>query len=850
MEVGPWFELVQSGESLVKIEEEIRGMSKHPTKYLPGPSDLEVVRWVKQLQEAETHLRDLLGDRIDAVLGSGGQTFLLQEAQAKLMASEAEARRSEAMLKEAQRIARFGSWEIDLINLEDIDANPHFWSDEVFRILGYKPGEVKASGEAFFRSVHPDDRSAVQEAAHAAVRNKGTYEFDHRVVRPGGEIRFVHEEAHILSDPSGKPLRMVGIIQDITDRKKREEALRISEERFASAFESAPIGMALVAPDGRWLKVNRALCNLIGYTEEELSSKSFQEITHPEDLDQDLAYVRQVLAGEIHHYQMEKRYLHKLGHIVRIQLSVSLVRDDEGAPLYFISQIQDITERKVSEQKLAEQAALLDEARDAIVERDMDQKILYWNMGAERLYGWTADEAVGRLASELFYSSLEKFNDSMKVLVEKGAWSGELEHVTKEGKPLVVEARWTLLRDAAGKPKSVLCINTDVTERKKIEYHLLRAQRIESIGTLAGGIAHDLNNLLAPIIMGVDLLKHFGLEGASRKVVDDIERSARRGSSLVKQVLSFARGVEGSRQVLLVREIIDELESIVRNTFPKDIELVTKMSDDKLLINGDPTQLDQVLLNLCVNSRDAMPNGGRITVIAEAIMIDAKHEIIHPGIVPGPYVCIEVEDTGCGIPAENMEKIFDPFFTTKELAKGTGLGLAITMGIVRSHGGYLNAYSEPNRGTSFKVYLPAESHEAKAETQKIEKVTWPRGNGEWILVVDDEIPILTVTQQTLNAFGYQVLTAEHGAQAIGLFAANRDKIALVLTDMMMPVMDGHATILALREIDPEIKIIAASGLSANSNIAKSGQLGTKHFLAKPYTTGTMLTTIKTALEEA
>jgi PAS domain S-box-containing protein len=825
-------------------------MSKHPTKYLPGPSDLEVSRWVRQLQEAEARLRDLLGDRVDAVLGSGGQTFLLQEAQAKLMASEAEARRSEAMLKEAQRIARFGSWELELTHLENIDANPLFWSDEVFRIFGHEPGEIKVSTEHFYASVHPDDRLAVQQATHTAIRDGGTYEIDHRIVRPDGEIRSVHEEAHILNDPStGRPLKMVGIVQDITERRKREEALRISEERFASAFEYAPIGMALVAPDGHWLKVNRALCALIGYPAEELLSKTFQDITHPEDLAEDLAYVRQVLAGEIHYYQMEKRYLHKEGRIVRVQLSVSLVRDDQNAPLYFISQIQDITQRSLSEQKLAEQAAFLDEARDAIVVRDLDQKILYWNKGAERLYGWTTDEALGRPASELFYGSLEKFNDAMKTLMEKGGWSGEIDHITKNAKPIMVEARWTLLRDIAGKPKSVLCINTDITERKKIEYHLLRAQRIESIGTLAGGIAHDLNNLLAPIIMGVDLLKHFGLEGASKKVIDDIERSARRGSSLVKQVLSFARGVEGARQVLRVREIIDELESIIRNTFPKDIELVVRMSDDGLLVHADRTQLDQVLLNLCVNSRDAMPKGGRLTVAVEEVMLDENHELIHPGIVPGPYVCVEVADTGCGIPPENMEKIFDPFFTTKELAKGTGLGLAITMGIVRSHGGYLNAYSELNRGTSFKVYLPAESPGTKSETKKLEKVDWPRGNGEWILVVDDEIPILTVTQQTLNAFGYQVLTAEHGAQAIGLFAANRDKIALVLTDMMMPVMDGQATILALREIDPGIKIIAASGLSTNSNLAKAGHLGTRHFLAKPYTTGTMLTTIKTALSD-
>ena len=826
-------------------------MSKDPTKYLPDPAELEISRWVRQLQEAEARLRELLGDRIDAVLGSGGQTFLLREAQEKLMKSEAEARRSEAMLKEAQRIARFGSWELELVNLDNIDSNPLHWSDEVFRIFGYQRGEIAVSSENFFRGVHPDDRQMVRESARKAIEQKAKYEIDHRIIRPDGVTRFVHEEAHILLDSqTGKPLKMVGIVQDITERKEREEALRISEERFVRAFDYAPIGMALVAPDGHWLKVNRALCNLVGYSWDELMGKTFQDITHPEDLDEDMGHVHELLAGEIQYYQMEKRYFHKLGHTVWVLLSVSLVRDDQNVPLYFVSQILDITERKISEQKMAEQAALLDQARDAIIVRDMGEKILFWNKGAERLYGWTRDEAIGRRATELFYPGIEKFSAAMKIVSEKGAWSGEFEHITKAGKPIVVETRWTLLKNLKDEPKSVLCINSDITERKKIEYHLLRAQRMESIGTLAGGIAHDLNNLLAPIIMGVDLLKHFGLEGASQRVVDDIERSAKRGSSLVKKVLAFARGVEGSRQNLKVTDIIRELESIIHNTFPKDIELVTKIADDTLVINVDPTQLDQVLLNLCVNARDAMPQGGRITISVAAVAIDSDNEKTHPGVLPGKYVCIEMADTGCGIPPENMEKIFDPFFTTKELAKGTGLGLAITMGIVRSHNGFLTASSEVNKGTTFKVYLPAEDAGVKAETRQLEKFDWPRGNGEWVLVVDDELSILTVVQQTLVAFGYHVLTAEHGAQAIGLFAANRDKIAVVLTDIVMPVMDGAATILALREVDPRVKIIAASGFSANEQAAQSGTLNTKYFLAKPYTTGALLNIIQTVLTES
>lgn len=499
------------------------------------------------------------------------------------------------------------------------------------------------------------------------------------------------------------------------------------------------------------------------------------------------------------------------------------------------------------EQKLAEQAALLDEARDAILVRDLNHNILYWNKGAQRVYGWTSAEVVGRKLTELLYHSLEKFTQAMQLTMEKGAWSGELEQFTQTGEVVVVEARWTLLRDGEGRPKSVLCINTDITERKKMESHFLRAQRLESIGTLAGGIAHDLNNLLAPIIMGVDLLRHFGVDGPSRKVVDDIERSARRGSNLVKQVLSFARGMEGARIPLQIREVVDEIESIIKNTFPKNITLEKSVSDDIWPIQGDPTQLNQIYLNLCLNARDAMPDGGRLSLGAENKLISADYEVLQRGVAPGRYVCLEVTDTGCGIPKENIHKIFDPFFTTKELAKGTGLGLATTLGIVRSHGGFVNVYSEMNRGTTFKVYLPAEAEGTKASAvEKIEN-DWPRGNGEWILLVDDEASILTVTRQTLEAFGYNVLTAENGAQAVSLFAVNRNKISLVLTDMAMPVMDGTATIAALRLLDPKIRVIAASGLNANGNLALTHS-DVRHFLPKPYTTESLLGTLRVALD--
>ncbi len=719
------------------------------------------------------------------------------------------------------------------------------------KIWGYTADEL--IGSSYLDWVVEEDWERTRHVATEIMGGQATRNFENRYRRKDGTIATVMWSANW----SEADRSMFCVARDVTEsrasaeeRKRKEEELRLSEERFASAFEYAMIGKALVSPEGRFLKVNLSLCNLTGYTPEELYARTFQDITHPDDLETDLQYVRQMLADEIQHYQMEKRYFHKLGHIVWALLSVSLVRDSARQPLYFISQIQDITERKSTEQKLVQQATLIDQARDAIIQRDLELNILFWNKGAERLYGWTADEAIGRNASDLMCRGGSGRQHEIKQLVlAQGEWTGELQHLTKDGHLVTVESRWTLLRDDKGQPESLLSIISDITERKRMEAHLLRAQRIESIGTLAGGIAHDLNNLLAPIVMGVELLKLFGLTGQSLEIVNNIERSAKRGANLVRQVLSFARGEEGARLAVYVGDVINEIESIFHNTFPKNITLQTKVAQDLWLITGDPTQINQVVLNLCVNARDAMPDGGTLSISVENVVLDAQQAALRPSVAAGRYVSVVVGDTGCGIPREIIDKIFDPFFTTKELGKGTGLGLATCLGIVRSHGGFMNVYSEVGQGSTFKLYLPARPEEVPASSDSSIDEEWPRGNGECILLVDDEPSILNLTRQTLEAFGYRVLTADDGAKAVSVFALNRDKISLVLTDMMMPVMDGPATIVALREIEPKLKIVAASGLNANGNVAKAATAGVSHFLSKPYTTKSLLVTLRNVLRE-
>ncbi len=513
---------------------------------------------------------------------------------------------------------------------------------------------------------------------------------------------------------------------------------------------------------------------------------------------------------------------------------------EDGRVKRLLGALQEITERKGIEERLAQQAALLDMAPDAIVLRDLGHRILFWSRGAERLYGWSRAEATGRDFRDLPGLDRERLDEVEKAVRAAGSWQGELQRRRPGGDPLTLDCHWTFLRDPEGWPASILSIDTDITERKHLEVQFLRAQRMESIGTLAGGIAHDLNNILSPILMAGDLLRQHVQSDTGHRLLDNLGRSARRGADLVKQVLSFARGVEGQRVPVQIRHIAREIEEIIGNTFPKNIRYESDVPRDLPLVVGDPTQINQVLLNLCVNARDAMPNGGRLGVSAERVELDAQYVAMNQGSAPGAYVMLSVSDDGVGMSSRVIEHIFEPFFTTKEAGKGTGLGLSTVQAILRSHGGFVNVHSEPGRGTTFKVYFPAAPVQSGEGAPVDAPQEVPRGKGELILLVDDEAPILNVTRQTLVSFGYEVVLAEDGATAIGIYAQRWQEIALVFTDMMMPIMDGPTLIAAVRRINPAARIIASSGLTSHGGAQRAASISVDRFLHKPYSAVAML----------
>ena len=534
--------------------------------------------------------------------------------------------------------------------------------------------------------------------------------------------------------------------------------------------------------------------------------------------------------------------------LARINLHLSLQNLTKTLQEQNLRLEQEIQERQRKEQKIREQAALLDITTDAILVQDLSSKILFCNKGAERLYGWTAEEAIGKNAMRLLYrDALYQLEDNYEILAECGAWQGELRQITKEGKELIVESRWTLVRDEDGQPKSILTVNTDITEKKQLETQFLRAQRMESLGTLAGGIAHDLNNVLTPIMMTVQLLETKFQDEQSLEWLSIMETNVKRGADLVKQVLSFSRGLEGQRKTLEVGRLISEIEQIAKQTFSRAIEVRTDLTSQNLwTIAGDATQLHQVLMNLCVNARDAMPEGGILEISAINQWIDAHYARMNFEAKVGPYVVITVSDTGTGIPQKIVDKIFEPFFTTKELGKGTGLGLSTVIGIVKSHGGFVNVSSEIGKGTQFKVYLPVKQSGVTDCTPAAQQEL-PSGHGELILVVDDEDAIREVTKTLLETNDYRVLVASDGIEAITLYTQHKEEISAVLIDMMMPSMDGPTAIRVLKKINPQVKIIGVSGLVSNHKMIELVGNSVKTFLPKPYTSNELLKNLQTVL---
>lgn len=523
-------------------------------------------------------------------------------------------------------------------------------------------------------------------------------------------------------------------------------------------------------------------------------------------------------------------------------MSTTIGEREKSILTLFSQQASTTLERKQAEMKIREQAALLDEVLDAIILESLDGQILYWNKGATKIYGYEQNSVIGKNSYDILQSeppdAVFRARDN---LLEKTRWSGELRFVRKSDDVVIVDSRWTLIKDEKGKPRGILKLSTDISDRKKIEEQFLRMQRMQGLGTLAGGITHDLRDLLTPIAMSVDALKKKLHDENSLMILNSIDSSANRSVELVNQLSVFARGLHPEQIVFKPGSIVREMETMIRETFPKSIQFHSEIEGNLWNVYGDVNQLRQVILNLCLNSRDAMPNGGKLLLKAENVIVDEN-----TSARSGKYVMFTISDTGVGIPPALFNRIFEPFFSTKESDMGTGLGLSTVAAIVRNYGGFVTFDSEVGRGTTFKVHIPAADF-AEESTMEEKDLDVFSGRGELLLVVDDESSIREIARITLETYGYHVITAIDGAEAIAIYAKNMDKIKVIILDNMMPVLDGRSAIMAIRKMRADVKIIATSGLDdeGKGSFFKAADA----FLSKPFTAETLLRTIRRVLEK-
>jgi two-component system, cell cycle sensor histidine kinase and response regulator CckA len=650
------------------------------------------------------------------------------------------------------------------------------------------------------------------------VFERGAAQAEIEMLGQGGSAHHYQVNAHRVELEGKRYVVAVGI--DISERKQAEEELRLSEARFSSAFEYAPIGIALVAPNGSFIKVNGTLCELLGYAPEELQTKTFKDVTHPDDVETSLKSARQALASEARSYQMQKRYIHKSGRVVWAWLSTFLVRDAKGQPLYFISQIQDITERKRAEDDLryAEERfakAFQSSPEMCAITTLREPHFIEANDAFLRILGYERSEVIGKTVAELriWPDPEERAAVVKKVFEGPAAREEDVRFRTKSGRILQVRMSAEIIH-LQNEP-CLLGLARDVTEQNLLEEQFRQAQKMEAVGRLAGGIAHDFNNLLG-VIIGYSELVSSGLPADSvlHKRVEAIKQAGQRAAALTTQLLAFSRKQTLQPRVVNLNSVVTETEKLLRPLLGEDIERMVALDAKLGQVKADAGQIVQVIMNLAVNARDAMPNGGKLSI--ETANVAVHEGTMYEGLPaqPGFYVMLSVGDTGTGMDEETKARIFEPFYTTKPAGKGTGLGLATVYSIVDQNGGCIFVDTRIGRGTTFKIYLPRidEVVEAPAVQAAPAKATQVSGT---VLLVEDELGLRTVVDESLRQEGYRVLLAANGMDALEVAARHQGPIQLLITDVIMPFVSGPQLAQSLKALRPETRVLYISGYTAD-----------------------------------
>lgn len=750
----------------------------------------------------------------------------------------------EAMLRNAQELSQVGSWSWD------INTNRVEWSNQMCRIFGLAADEFDGSMDTVLRHIYPDDRAKVQAAMEGVVAGKAPEPLLYRGVRPDGALVWVWAEGEVLRDDHARPARLVGAAQDVTEREQAAQALRASEEKYRTLFENAPIGIGLADTQGNLLAFNDAMLAPGGYTREDIV-----RIGNVQHLYADLDERAEALALLRRHGVLrdhEVRFRRNDGGTYPTLLSLIPVQYEGQDCL--LALVEDLSARREAElaQLRSEAAyrALVEHADFGIYRSLPDDRFAMANPALVKMLGYdSAAELLARRLSRDIYANpderdrlLEQFRDADRIE------NLEVEWRRKDGRPILVRLNGRVVRDAQGELEFFEMIAEDVTEQRALAAQLRQAQKMEAVGELTGGLAHDFNNILTIITANAELVLGSLREDSAevRQELDDIVSAARRGSALVRKLLGFSRRAMLEMRVLDLREVVEELSDMVSRTVPEHVEIEVRSDPDLKPVRADASAVEQIVLNLVTNARDAMPQGGTLRIeLAPATVGEASREG-RPWLEPGEYVRLSVIDSGIGMDTYTKEHVFDPFFTKKPQGVGTGLGMAMVYGLVKQHLGYVEVESEPAQGTVVHIYFPAATEARRPTTAPAAPP--PRGGRETLLVVEDEPAIRRGMRRVLERQGYTVLVAGDGEEALEVFFANESAIDLIVTDLVMPKLGGRDIFEAVRREGREVRFLFISGYSQREVDESSlGRLSAA-LLRKPWTVDELVARVRVVLD--
>ncbi|HSO33081.1 MAG TPA: PAS domain S-box protein [Labilithrix sp.] len=751
------------------------------------------------------------------------------------------------LLEEAQAIAHVGSWSSGVGVKAELS-----WSPECYRIFGLPQG-TPMTVESFMGGVHPADREAVAHASHAATAHNASYDIEHRVQWPDGQLRWVRERAVVERDAAGRATRMIGTVADITDQRTADQGLRASEERYRRIVESTSEGVWMYDGEGVTTFMNGPMAEMLGYTVEEAAGKPINAFTDDAIAAQAETPVEGRRGREGRH---DVRLRRKDGSMLWASMQANALFGAGGRFDGGVALLTDVSAQRIADEARAHLAAIVESSEDAILSTSLSGEIKTWNRGAEQLFQYSAAEVVGQNVA--MFTPAGAADEEARRVSESLARGEPVQHYEtqrrrRDGSLVDVALTTSPIRDSDGTMIGRAKTARDLTASRRAaaalrstEEQFRQAQKMEAVGRLAGGVAHDFNNLLSVVLSYSSLAVADLKQGDPlRDDMREIQAAGERGTALTRQLLAFSRQQVLQPRVIDVSEIVDGMRSMLGRLLGEDVDLSVVRGSDIGRVHADPGQIEQVVMNLAVNARDAMPDGGSLTISLANVELDGASSAPE-GAAPGPYVSVTVRDNGTGMDAATRARIFEPFFTTKEPGKGTGLGLATVFGIMNQSGGYVGVESSPGQGSAFTVYLPRTDQAVDAPSSA--GVPLLRRGTETILLVEDESEVRAVARIILRRQGYEVLEAANGGEAFLIAQDYSPPIHLLLTDVVMPRMSGRKLAEQLALQRPEMKLLFVSGYTDDAIVRHGVLEAGVAFLQKPFSPDSLLRKVRDVLD--